>query len=173
MVNLAQLVDASLARHGVEAAFDAGRVQWSTWFCVDDRLGLLQVPGKPGLFALAEELAAPRQPEVGDGKRLLGLFQVAETEDLGSALGRLFLSSVQDRRGVGNRCFVRYAAIEDDRQRRSAYAAFQRWTSSQAEAGASFARSGPDLSTPEASPAPRSSNMQAQNGPPEAFSSGF
>jgi len=173
MVNLAQLVDDSLARNGVEANFDPGRVQWSTWFCVEDRLDLLQVPGKPGLFALAEELAAPRQPEVGDGKRLLELFQVAESEDLGLALGRRFLNPVQDRRGVGNRCFARYAVIEDDRQRRSAYAAFQRWSSSPAKPGPGVARCGPDLSTPEASPAPRSSNMQARNGPPEAFPSGF
>jgi hypothetical protein len=172
MVDLAQLVDESLARHGVEANFDPGRVQWSSWFYVDDRLSLLHVPGKPGLFALAEELAAPDRRNVRDGKRWLGLLHMAEAEDLGLALLRLFLHPLQSRQRVGNRCFARYAVIEDDRQRRSAYAAFQRWSSSQAEPGPGVARSGPDLSTPEASPAPRSSNMQARNGPPEAFSSG-
>jgi len=173
MVDLAQLVDESLARHGVEASFDPGRVQWSNWFCVDDRLSLLHVPGKPGLFALAEELVAPGQKQIGDGKRLLGLLQMAEAEDLGLALGRRFLSPVQARHRVGNRCFARYAVIEDDRQRQSAYAAFQRWASSQEEGGPGFARSGPGQFTPEASPAPGSSNRQARNGPPEAFLSGF
>jgi len=138
MVGLAQLVDESLARHGVKANFDPGRVQWSSWFCIDDGLDLLQVPGKPGIFALAEELAAPSQ-SAGEGKRLLGLLHVAEAEDLGLALGRLFLSPAQDRRGVGNHCFARYAVIEDDRQRQSAYAAFQRWTSSQLVTGSGFA----------------------------------
>jgi hypothetical protein len=138
MVGLAQLVDDSLARHGVEANFDPGRVQWSSWFRVSDRLGLLQVPGKAGLFALAEELAAPDQLETGDGKRLLGLLQITEAEDLGLALGRLFLYPVQDRQRVSNRYFARYAVIEDDRQRRSAYAAFQDWKSSQLATGFGF-----------------------------------
>jgi len=140
MVGLAQLVDDSLARHGVAANFDPGRVQWSSWFCVNDQLGLLEVPGKAGLFALAEELAAPDQAEGGDGKRLLGLLHIAEAEDLGLALGRLFLYPVQDRQCASNRYFARYAVIEDDRQRRSAYAAFQRWTSSQFATGSGFAQ---------------------------------
>ena len=138
MVGLAQLVDESLARNGVEANFDPGRVQWSSWFCVDDRLDLLQVPGKPGLFALAAELAAPGQPKLGDGKRLLGLLRIAEAEDLGLALGRLFLSLGPEKH-ASSRYFARYAVIEDDRQRRSAYAAFQRWTSSQVVTGIGFA----------------------------------
>jgi len=138
MVGLAQLVDESLARHGVEANFDPGRVQWSNWFTVSDRFGLLQVPGKPGLFALAEELSAPDQPELGEGKRLLGLLRIAEAEDLGLALGRLFLNPGPDGQRVSNRYFARYAVIEDDRQRQSAYAAFQRWSSSQLATGSGF-----------------------------------
>jgi len=139
MVGLAQLVDESFARLGLEANFDPGRVQWSNWFSVSDRLGLLQVPGKPGLFALAEELAAPGQPKLGDGKRLLGLQRIAEAEDLGLALGRLFFNPGPERQRAGNRYFVRYAVIEDDRQRQSAYAAFQRWSSSQVVTGIGFA----------------------------------
>jgi len=139
MVGLAQLVDESLARHGVEANFDPGRVQWSSWFSVNDPLGLLEVPGKAGLFALAEELAAPGQPKLGDGKRLLGLLRIAEAQDLGLALARLFLNPGPEGQRVSNRYFARYAVIEDDRQRRSAYAAFQRWTSSQLVTGSGFA----------------------------------
>lgn len=154
-MDLAQLVDESLARHGVAASFDPSRVEWSSWFCVDDRLSLLQVPSKPGLFALAEELAAPGQREGGNGRRLLGLLHMAESDDLGLKLGRLFL--LQGRQCVGTKCFVRYAVIEDDRQRQSAYTAFQRWSSSHALAGSGFARSGPSQFTPEASPTPGSS----------------
>ena len=139
MVGLAQLVDESLARHGVEANFDPGRVQWSSWFSVNDPLGLLEVPGKAGLFALAEELAAPGQPKLGDGKRLLGLLRIAEAQDLGLALARLFLNPGPEGQRVSNRYFARYAVIEDDRQRQSAYAAFQRWSSSQVVTGIGFA----------------------------------
>ena len=45
---------------------------------------------------------------------MLALFQISETDDLGMALGRLFLpGSPQRERLAGGRCFARYAVIED------------------------------------------------------------
>jgi hypothetical protein len=172
MVNLALMVDESLARHGVEANFDPGRVQWSNWFAVDDMLALLQVPGKSGLFALAEEMMATDPCARAEGKRWLGLYQMTEAEDLGLALARLFLFPAQAKRHAGSRCFARYAVIEDGGQRKSAYAAFQRWLFSQAEAGCGLADSRLRQFTSELSPAFGSSNHEARNGPPDAFSPG-
>jgi hypothetical protein len=170
MLDLAELVDRSFARHGIEARFDPARLQWSSWFWVDDHLALLQVPSKPGLFALAEELP-------GDGisiKRVLALFEISEADDLGLTLGRRFLTP--GPRLVGKKYFVRYAVIEDDRQRRLAYLAFQRWAASHVQAGPGIARSGPGQFIPDASPASgsanASSNKEARNGPPEAFLTG-
>jgi hypothetical protein len=71
---------------------------------------------------------------------MLALFQISEADDLGMALGHLFLpgSQVRDRFASG-RCFVRYAVIEDANQRHAAYVALQQWagTSSDAASGIS------------------------------------
>ncbi len=174
MVDLAQLVNESLVRHGVEASFDPGRVQWSRWFRIEDSRSVLLAPGKPGLFALAEELTALGDATTGGGKRMLALLEIAKADDLGMALGRLFLPrSPQRERLEGGKCFARYAVIEDGAQRESAHAAFQAWLSGSVEAVSGIAGVAPNPLIPEASPAPGSSNNRARNGPPEAFSSGF
>ena len=72
---------------GVEPAFDYRRVEWSRWFRCADSCSLVLMSSKPGIFALGEEIVAP----AAGGKRMLGLFQVSETDDLGMALGRMFL----------------------------------------------------------------------------------
>jgi hypothetical protein len=181
MVDLAQLVNESLVRHGVETNFDPRRVQWSKWFRIEDSFSVLLVPAKPGLFALAEEVAAfggafeaGVKPQQGDGsaagRRMLALFEVSQTDDLGMSLGRLFLpGGLQRERLETGKCFVRYAVVDDAQQRQSAYAAFQAWLSGSAEAASGIAGVAPNLSIAEASPASGSSNNKARNGPPEAF----
>jgi hypothetical protein len=131
MEGLERMVSELFVRHGLEPEFDYRRVQWSRWFRCADSFSLLLVSSKPGVFALGEEIVAP---EATGDKRLLGLFQLSETDDLGMALGRLFLpgSPVRDRLAAG-RCFARYAVIEDPAQRHAAYAALQRWLSSTSE----------------------------------------
>jgi len=66
---------------------------------------------------------------------MLALFQISEADDVGMALGRLFLSGnpVRERFASG-RCFARYVVIEDANQRRTALTALQRWMASSAEA---------------------------------------
>ena len=67
---------------------------------------------------------------------MLALFQISETDDLGMALGRLFLpGSPQRERLWAGRCFARYAVIEDESQRHAAYTALQRWLTETAELG--------------------------------------
>jgi len=197
MEGLAHLVAESLVRHGFETTFDHRRLQWSQWFRCQDSFSLVLAPCKPGLFALGEEVIAPGELAVGDGKRMLALFQISEAHDLGMALGRLFLSGSPERERLANgRCFARYVVIEDAAQRRSAHTALQRWMASSAEAstglaqkpgfvsGHDFSRAAsPAISTSAlaaASPQPEealqpleSSNKQAQIGPPSPIPSGF
>ena len=110
MEGLERMVSESFARHGVEPEFDYRRVQWSRWLRCADSLSLVLVSSKPGVFALGEEIVAPS----AGGKRMLALFQISETGDLGMALGRLFLpGSPESERLAGGRCFARYAVIED------------------------------------------------------------
>jgi hypothetical protein len=57
MEALTRLVADSLARHGLDRPVDPRRLQWSRWFRCDSTHSLLVVPSKPGIFALAEEVA--------------------------------------------------------------------------------------------------------------------
>ena len=147
MEGLAHLVAESLVRHGFEPSFDHRRLQWSNWFRCQDRFSLVLAPCKPGIFALGEEVATfcgaseprSRHPErsegsPSEGKRMLALFQISEAEDVGMALGRLFLAGNPVReRFAGGRCFARYVVIEDANQRRTALTALQRWMTSSSE----------------------------------------
>jgi hypothetical protein len=139
MEGLARLVTESLARHGFETTLDPRRLQWSKWFRCEDSFGLLLVPGKAGLFALAEEMIAAGEIPATGGKRMLALYQVSQAEDLGMALGRLFLPGSPEReRFASGRCFARYAVIEDAVQRQSAHTALLQWLASAAEAASGF-----------------------------------
>ena len=193
MEGLAHLVAESLVRHGFEPAFDHRRLQWSSWFRCQDGFSLVLAPCKPGLFALAEEVIAPGELAVGDGKRMLALFQISEADDLGMALGRLFLSGSPEReRFASGRCFARYVVIEDPTQRQIALAALRRWMASSAEVASGVPQdagfvSGHDFSraanaatstaalaaAADALPHSESSNKQAQIGPPSPIPSGF
>ena len=174
MLSLAQLVNDSLARHGVATDLDPRRVQWSAWSRIEDSFSVLLVPSLPGLFALGEEIVAPGEPVVMGGKRMLALFEIAETEDLGMALGRCFLPRAAHCERLANgKCFMRYAIIEDQQQRLAAYAAFRNWFSSSAGAATGVTPGVPRPLILEASPASGSSNNQARNGPQWPFPSGF
>jgi len=75
MEALTRLVTDSLARHGFDRPIDPRRLQWSRWFRCDSLHSLLVVPSKPGIFAIAEEIAAlcgaseprSRNPERSEG----------------------------------------------------------------------------------------------------------
>jgi hypothetical protein len=153
MEGLAHLVAESMVRHGFEPAFDHRRLQWSKWFRCQDSFSFVLAPCKPGLFALAEEVIAPGELALGDGKRMLALFQISEAADLGIALGRLFLSADPAReRFASGRCFARYVVVEDQTQRRTALVALQRWMAESAEAVSGVAQSVSDdtLGAPDA-----------------------
>jgi len=56
MEGISRLVSESLARHGFDRPLDYRRLHWSRWFRCESHHSLLQVPSKPGVFALAEEI---------------------------------------------------------------------------------------------------------------------
>ncbi len=131
MEGLAHLVAKSLKKHNFEPALDHRRLQWSRWFRCESSFDLLLVPSKAGLFALGEEVMAPG--EIG-GKRMLALFEISETDDLGMTLGRMFLPGNPAReRFASGKCFARYVIIEDPIQRRTARESLQQWMASSAE----------------------------------------
>ena len=133
MEGLAQLVNESLARNGVDPTLDHRRLEWSRWFRFDTSVSALLVPAKPGVFAIGEEIIAPGE-NATEGKRMLALFQISQADDLGMALGRMFLPGniIRERLEQG-RCYARYTVIEDAAQRQSALAALQKWMQSTSE----------------------------------------
>lgn len=135
MENISQLVANSLARNGVATSLNHLHLQWSRWFRCESSFSVLLAPAKPGIFALAEEIippsSNPEEQSPGNSlatKRMLALFQINETDDLGMALGRLFLpgNPLRERLTEG-RCLARYTVIEDADERAAANAIFNRW----------------------------------------------
>lgn len=137
MEGLTRLVSESMARHGLEVVVDHRRLQWSGWFRCES--GFVAVPGKPGLFALGEELLAPGEMPAAEGKRMLAVLQVAEALDLSIAMDRAFASNgpLQELLASG-RAFARYTVIEDAAQRHSVQAALRHWLVSSAETALGF-----------------------------------
>jgi hypothetical protein len=176
MEGLARLVNDSLARHGIEPPLDHSRLQWSKWVRCESSLSFVLVPSRPGLFALAEEIIPAGQVPATSGKRMLAVFQITQSDDLGMALGRMFLPGTPERERMGSgRCFARYAVVEDSRQRSEACNAFQQWLSSSAETasgiGGEMVTSAPFASN-ASQPAERAEAQTEIDGP-AALPSGF
>lgn len=153
MEAITRLVAESLARHGLDRPIDPGRLQWSRWFRCDSPRSLLVVPSKPGIFAIAEEVAAfcgateprSRNPERSEGspefdelssesKRMLAVLQFSEDDDMAFTLDRMFTRENPMRARLGSgRCFLRFVVIQDQTQRRSICSALNQWMVSSAE----------------------------------------
>jgi hypothetical protein len=103
METLTRLVTDSLARHGFDRPIDPRRLQWSRWFRCDSSHSLLVVPSKPGIFAIAEEVAAfcgaselrSRNPERSEGSSAANSAP-ADAILIGAALQRSDLSVQMD-----------------------------------------------------------------------------
>jgi len=130
MENLSRLVSDSLAQNGVSIALNHQRLEWSRWFRCESSFSVLLAPSKPGIFALGEEIIAPEE----GSKRMLALFEVIETDDLGLALGRLFLPRSPQRAKLdAGGCYARFTVIEDAAERASAHEALCSWMDQSAE----------------------------------------
>lgn len=154
MEDLARMVADSLARHGYDAPVDHRRLEWSRWFRCESSLSLLLVPSSPGIYALGEEIAAPAaSPNHAASRRMLAVFEIADTEDLSVALARLFAPGhpLRDRLASG-RCFARFARVSDPDQRLAASSALRQWLASSMEVATGFGAL--SVSQPEPAPAP-------------------
>jgi hypothetical protein len=161
MESLTRLVSESLARHGFDRPVDYRRLQWSRWFRCQSHHSLLLVPSRPGVFALAEEIAdfdgktaeadsyrgaASAVPKEGfqteaalaavktqtSPRRMLAVTQFFEDDDMAFVLDRMLSQNNPMRaRLASGRYFVRYVVISDESQRRSVGAALNQWIASQ------------------------------------------
>ncbi len=128
MEDLSRLVSDSLARHGFVPHVDYRRLEWSQWQLLESSFSVMLAPGKPGLFALAEEIFTESD---GENTRTLKVFRIAQSDDIGMNLGCLFLPGIAESNGLlGKRCYARYAVIEDPEQRNAACNAWQQWLKS-------------------------------------------
>jgi len=84
---------------------------------------MLLVPHRPGIFALAEEVA-----DAQHGKRILALFHVAEARDLSFDVVALFSrpGPIRERLEQGH-CHLRYTMISDPENRKAVLDALQTW----------------------------------------------
>jgi hypothetical protein len=104
-------------------------MNWSRWFRCESSFGLLLVPNQPGVFALAEEVMEPAGP---NSRRMLAVFEIAETEDLALSLSRLFAMGSPWREKLGEgRCYARYAVAPGLADRRAAADALRQWLDTQ------------------------------------------
>lgn len=142
MEALTRLVTDSLARHGFDRPVDPRRLQWSRWFPCDSPHSLLVVPSKPGIFAIAEEIAGnvARAPSPAASaseppvRRMLAVLQFSEDDDMAFVLDRMFTRTNPMRARLSSgRCFLRFVVIEDQDQRRSICSALNQWMLSSAE----------------------------------------
>ncbi|HLV88501.1 MAG TPA: hypothetical protein VKV39_16065 [Candidatus Sulfotelmatobacter sp.] len=137
MEGLTRLVSESLVRHGLDRPIDYRRLRWSRWFRCESHHSLLQVPSKPGVFALAEEIthvATAGGPEASDVRRMLAVTQFFEDDDMAFVLDRMLTIQNPFRDGLNaGRYFVRFVAIEDRVQRRSIHTSLTQWLSNSAE----------------------------------------
>jgi hypothetical protein len=184
MEGLARMVADSLARHGFDAPVDHRRLEWSRWFRCESSFSLLLVPSAAGIYALGEEIVAPGEISSAAGKRMLAVFQVAETEDLCVALSRHFAprNPLSERLSSG-RCFVRFAQIADVDQRHAACESLSRWLASSADVASGGTRewTAKDFATrPEVASAPAAkptesgeSSVDAPRSEPPPLPAGF
>lgn len=102
-------------------------MNWSRWFRCESSFGLLLVPNQPGVFALAEEVVSSP-----NGRRMLAVFEVDESDDLALSLSRMFaLGSPWREKLVEGKCFARYAVAPGLADRRAAADALKQWLAAQ------------------------------------------
>jgi len=171
MEGLTRLVDDSMARHGFDAPVDHRRLQWSRWLRCESSFSLLLVPSAAGIYTLGEEIVG----ELPDGKRMLAVFRVSESDDLCFALRReLVAPSLRERLSSG-RCFIRFVQVSDTAYRQAACKALQLWLATSAEAATGIVNDCASQPDPIAAPASRQtgSSVSASDSSPPRLPAGF
>jgi hypothetical protein len=149
MEGLTRLVSESLIRHGLDRPVDYRRLRWSRWFRCESHHSLLQVPSKPGVFALAEEIAGVGVEERGFSaassaqtetvaltagpRRMLAVTHFFEDDDMAFVLDRMLTKENPLRAPLNSgRYFIRFVIIEDRYQRRQIHSSLTQWLSDSA-----------------------------------------
>lgn len=112
------------------------RVRWSPWTRCESSFAFVLAPREPGVFAVAEELVPAIDDATGiAARRVLAVFHVGCSDDLGRDLARLFAvgSPVHDRLAEG-RCYLRYAPLPDAAVRDVVFASLEQWMAASTEA---------------------------------------
>jgi hypothetical protein len=158
MEGLTRLVSESLIRHGLDRPVDYRRLRWSRWFRCESPHSLLQVPSKPGVFALAEEIAGFDARKVGtaapacpaerssaadsfqnaalaaEPRRMLAVTHFFEDDDMAFVLDRMLTKQNPLRAPLNSgRYFIRFVIIEDRYQRCQIYNSLSQWLRDSAE----------------------------------------
>jgi hypothetical protein len=174
MEEITRLVDDSMARHGIDISLDHRRLLWSPWFRCESGFSLLQVPSVGGIYTLGEEMVGPDEIASTGGKRLLAVFQIAETEDLCVALSRHFApGNPLHARLCSGRCFVRFATVADAAHRKAACKALNQWLASSAEAATGIVQEVPAQPDPAPATQPATPRMSATDSGPPSLPAGF
>jgi hypothetical protein len=170
MEGLTRLVDDSMARHGFDAPVDHRRLQWSRWLRCESRFSFLLVPSAAGIYTLGEEIVS----ELPDGKRMLAVFRVSESDDLCLALRRELVAPSLRERFSSGRCFIRFVQVADPAYRQAACKALQLWLATSAEAATGIVN---DCALPTdfiSAPTPRQkSAVSASDSSPPPLPAGF
>ncbi|HSA93383.1 MAG TPA: hypothetical protein VLE48_10260 [Terriglobales bacterium] len=149
-------------------------LNWSSWSRCESSFSLLLVPQHPGVFALAEEIAAPAGAAA---RRMLALFHVSEADNLSRALSRLFAAESPLRSKLEEgRCYMRYAVIPEDARRRAVAAALTQWLAAASDSAAALSTSaGSPGAAPPTDPAanPKIGNRQPKDMRPSPLPAGF
>lgn len=135
------------------------RLTWSRWNRYQTSFSLALAPAQPGIFALAEEVLAPGEAaQLGD-RRMLAVFVIDQTDDLGRALSGLFGSASPWReRLASGSCFVRFAVVSNAAERNGACVALQQWLAASTDTAAAVAEQAqPHVAPRQASPAAHNS----------------
>jgi len=150
------------------------RLQWSRWNRCESSFSLLLVPSRPGIFAVSEEILDPGSA----GKRLLALLLISEAADLARDLNRLFMpASPMYERMASGRCFIRFALVDDEDERRAAASALKEWLVESAEVASGIPVDSPSASAArtatEGTTQTAAAKKEQSSGLKPAFPAGF
>jgi hypothetical protein len=137
----------------------------------ESSFSVLLVPSAAGIYTLGEEIVS----ELPDGKRMLAMFRVSESDDLCVALRRELLAPSLRERLSSGRCFIRFVQVSDTAYRQAACKALQLWLATSAEAARGIVND--CTSQPDSISAPTSkqirSAVSASDSSPPPLPAGF
>jgi hypothetical protein len=126
--------DSGLSANELDLRADGLRLQWSRWSRCESSFGLLLVPSRPGVFALAEEVVT-LDHTADIPRRMLAVFYVGAADDLARTLSQLFAATSPLREKLtSTRCYVRFTPMDDPARRQAVANSLFKWFAEAARA---------------------------------------